>query len=76
MPASVEQGTIIFREWEGNGGLSESEGTFASLDELFALCLKVDDPKLVDRIILSGHDEHGGPQTVTFTFQSMTRDRG
>jgi hypothetical protein len=72
MPAKVERGTIVFREWAGEGGLSESEGAFTSVDELFAFCLDVGDPRLVDRIILRGHDEHGKSRTVTFAFQSVT----
>jgi hypothetical protein len=73
MPARVKRGTIVFREWGGDEGLSESEGTFASVDELFAICLDVSDPQLVDRIILSGHDKHGVPRTLTFALQSVTQ---
>lgn len=74
MPASVERGTIVYREWEERG-LTETEEAFASIDELFALCLRVDDPRLVERIALSGHDEEGQPRTVTFTFQAVSQDQ-
>lgn len=72
MPAKVNSGTIVFREWAGESGLSETEGTFATLDELFALCLDLGDPRLVDRIILNGYDEEGKTRSVTFSFQSVT----
>jgi len=75
MPASVERGTIVYREWGEKRGLTESEEGFASIDELFALCLRVDDPRLVDRIVLSGLDGDGEPRTVTFAFQAVSKGR-
>ena len=73
MSVNVKTGTIVFREWNTTAGLSESLATFETLDELFAICINVDDPHMVDRIVLSGSDEDGHPRTVTFRFQSVTK---
>ena len=73
MIASVENGTIILREWESSDGLTETEHSFATIDELFSLCLDAGDPQLVDRILLRGTDENGALRTITFGFQSLTQ---
>ena len=75
MPATVEQGTIIFREWHRVEGLREARRAFASLDELFETCLAVSDPQMVDRILLRGNDGEGRPHTITFTFQALTQSQ-
>jgi hypothetical protein len=71
MPAKVSEGTLVVRQW-GRAGLTESPRTFHTLDELYAHCLKTDDPEVVDRIVIHGQDERGHPRTLTFVFQSMT----
>ena len=75
MPASVERGSLVYREWGEDQGLTESDEAFDSLDELFALCLRADDPRLVERIVLSGYDEEGQAHMVTFTFQALSREQ-
>jgi hypothetical protein len=65
------EGRIIYRSWSDITGLDEGEVTFSSLDEMFELCLRVQDPDLVDRIILRGVNERGEVRTLTFSFQSL-----
>ncbi len=72
MPAIVYEGTIVLRDWNKQMGLRESEQPFSTLDELFALCLGVSDPMLVDRVVLRGTGEDGEMRTLVFTFQSIT----
>lgn len=72
MPATVDEGTVIFRAWDQAEGLQEGEHVFNSLDDLFHLCLGVANPMVVDRIVLRGTDEHGELRMVTLTFQSAT----
>ena len=74
MPQRVTGGRIIFRSWDNTTGLNEGERTFTSLDELFELCLRVQDPSLVDRIILRGVDDQGEVRSLTFSFQSLKLD--
>ncbi len=72
MPSQVTSGTVIFRQWDPSHGLRETVQRFDSLDDLFELCLHVEDPRLVDRIIIEGYDAAGNPRVLTFRFQSMT----
>ena len=71
MPAKVSAGTIVLRHWDRTG-LTETPQSFHSLDELYAYCLAVTDPQVVDRIVIMGHDEAGHPRVLTFVFQSIT----
>jgi len=71
MPPHITEGKIIFRSWDDATGLNEDEGTFHSLDELFALCLHIHDPNLVDRVILRGVDDQGEVRVLTLVFQSL-----
>jgi len=68
----INTGTVIFRHWDEQDGLSEIARGFKSLEELFALCLQSDDRLLVDRIIIDGQDETDSERTVTLVFQSVT----
>jgi hypothetical protein len=72
MLPKVTGAQVIYRNWDDAQGLYETSQHFHSLDELFALCLQMEDPKLVDRVIITGQDDEGEPRLVTFTFQSMT----
>ena len=67
----VAEGKVIFRKWDEITGLNEGEVAFHSLDELFGLCLRAQDPHLVDRIVLYGVDDLGEGRTLTFSFQSL-----
>lgn len=71
MSPQVTNGYVIFRVWDSSQGLSETRQRFDSLDDLFALCLQIEDPRLVDRVVFEGHDGRGHPRLVTFSFQSL-----
>jgi hypothetical protein len=72
MPAKVQNGKVIFRRWDRHAGLDETSAPFATLDDLFELCLQTNDPLLVDRVTIEGEDAIGRPRTVTLVFQSLT----
>jgi hypothetical protein len=72
MPARVQHGKVIFRRWDKNTGLDETETEFSSLDDLFELCLQTNDPLLVDRVVIEGQDKDGAVRVVTLVFQSVT----
>lgn len=72
MPSTILEGQIILRQWDRASGLVEQPQAFSTLGELYALCLKATDPHLLDRIIISGHDDKGQPRVLTFVFQSIT----
>ena len=68
----VTIGTIIFRQWNRASGLSETSQTFHSLDELYALCLSIKDPEIIDRIVIEGQDDQTQKRVIAFEFQSIT----
>lgn len=80
MAAQVSRGRVILRRWSQRAGLDERAVDFATLDDLFALCLQTADSLLVDRVIIEGRDARGDERIVTLAFQSVTvtrvEDRG
>lgn len=68
----VTNGTIIFRQWDRVSGLNETAQTFNALDELYALCLSIKDPEIIDRIVIEGQDSQGQRRVIAFEFQSIT----
>lgn len=68
----INSGTVIFRHWNQQEGLSEIAKSFRSLEELFGLCLQKEEHLLVDRIIIDGQDDADTERTVTLVFQSVT----
>lgn len=72
MSAQVTQGEIVLRRWSRIDGLTEKPQPFASLEELYAYCIGVADPDLVDRVVIHGTDSSGKPRVLTFVFQSIT----
>ncbi|MBL8055980.1 MAG: hypothetical protein JNK29_04745 [Anaerolineales bacterium] len=70
--SQVTAGSIILRQWDRAYGLRETAEPFTSLNELYAHCLAVDAPEVIDRIIIQGHDAAGQLRVVTFVFQSIT----
>lgn len=71
MAARVKSGTVIYRHWHQQAGLSEVSRTFTTLNELFALCLNRESDLLVDRIVLDGEGGEGEGRSVTLVFQSV-----
>ncbi len=72
MAADALKGTIVLRNWTRTSGLKERPRTFSTLDELYGLCLAVESPDMIDRLIIQGHDAEGEPRVLTFVFQSIT----
>ena len=72
MSAVVTKTTIVYRRWDENHGLQESEGPIQHLSDLFELCLKTSKPDIVDRIIIEGVDSDQAPRKVVLTFQSAS----
>lgn len=72
----VEEGQIVFRQWDDGEGLSETIREFRTLEELFHFCLAAHDPLLVDRIYIRGTDPDGNPRKLTLVFQSITVSEG
>jgi hypothetical protein len=72
MSPAIQDCTMIRRRWDKAVGLIETPEAFASLEELYTLCLATTDPALIDRIIIRGRNAEGTPQIVTFIFQSIT----
>jgi hypothetical protein len=72
MPAKVQNGRVIFRRWDKHIGLDETSMPFATLDDLFELCLQANDPMLVDRVTIEGKDANGARRMVTLVFQSVS----
>jgi len=68
------QGEILIRERTADG-LRESRSAFATLDELYALCLSIHEPQLIEGLILRGEDQDGQPRTLAFAFRSLTDRR-
>ncbi len=68
----VFEGALILRQWIHTQGLQETTQVFHSLDELYALCLAVSAPQVVDRIVIHGQDAEAKRRVVTFVFQSIT----
>nr|MBN1228970.1 hypothetical protein [Anaerolineae bacterium] len=72
----VNESYVVMRQWEENAGLHETPTPFASLDELFDLCLKTGEHPLVDRVVIRGVDDKGNDQMLVLSFQSITRQNG
>ena len=69
-------GTLIYREWNADRGLEEIGRRFESLDEFFTLCMTISDPKLIDRVVISGVDAQGTARTLIFGFRGITTGDG
>lgn len=69
---AVTSGQIVFRQWIEGKGLSEVSKTFATLDELFMLCIGADENLLVDRIYIDGTTPKGAARKLALVFQSVT----
>jgi hypothetical protein len=73
MPAHATSGTVIYLLWTPEGGLSQTSATFASLDELFDLCLASGSKGHVEEIFIQGADPEGYTRQVTLTFRAASR---
>ena len=65
------QGEVLVRE-RTPGGLRESRWPFATLEDLYALCLSIRAPQVIEGLILTGTDEQDRPRSLAFEFRSIT----
>ncbi len=72
----IEQGQIVFRQWDTREGLNETTETFNTLEDLFRLCIEANDPLMVDRVHIRGIDLDGNSKKLTLVFQSITVSEG
>jgi len=72
MPKKITDSTIMLRHWNQRDGLVETPKHFTTLDELYAFCLDASNAELIDRIVITGMDDHGQSRSLTFLFQSAT----
>lgn len=67
----ITKGQLVLRRWDRDG-LAESVVHFRTLEDLFAFCLTVREPYVIERIHIDGTDDQQTAQSITFTFQSIT----
>jgi hypothetical protein len=72
MSDGTTRGIVVFREWTSEEGLKEIEEPFDTLEKLCALCLHVSETRLIERVILTGTNDQGEMQSVTFAFRAVT----
>lgn len=65
-------GVIVYRDWDQERGLQETEAEFHSLDDLFGMCMSITDFSRIDRVVVTGTDEHGHQRSLTFSFRTAT----
>lgn len=72
MSPNVSEGIIHLRWYNSDGEIIEEHHSFASLNDLFGLCLTKANPSNVHHITLVGTDAIGETRRVTLTFRSVT----
>jgi len=66
-------GIVVYRSFSPTTGLTESETTFSSLEELNHLILNAETPRVIDRIFIIGQDADGNARRTQFKFQSIQK---
>jgi len=74
MNEHVTEINLVVRSWDKKAGLNEHAHTYKTIDSFFAACLNVENPELIERLIINGVDSSGKERTMTFVFQSVTVD--
>jgi hypothetical protein len=73
MKASIQECRIMLRRLKPGSGLTETQLSVTSLEELFAVCLDAAaDQHLIDRLYITGRDSDGQQHLLSFTFQSIS----
>jgi hypothetical protein len=70
--AVVGRCAVVTRELRGGSEVVETERTFTSVEELFAFCVGLRNPNIVDRLSISGEDAGGRTRVLTFALQSAS----
>ena len=63
---------VVTRELRGGSRIVETERAFSSVEELFAFCVSLQNPHIVDRLSISGEDGEGRARVLTFILQSVS----
>ena len=72
MNERITEISLITRRWDQKVGLTETTQIHPTLEALYGACLNVDDPDMIDRVVIKGVDDIGVERTLTLTFQSIT----
>ncbi len=72
MKHNVEQCTLIMRQLSPQRGVAETNVSVSSLEELYDYCMNLKEPRLLERVVIAGQDNHGRRHALTFTFQSIS----
>lgn len=72
MKHTVEGCAVVLRELTPRRGVDETSVEVGSLEELYDYCLSLKEPRLLERLVLSGRGADGRPRALTFIFQSIT----
>ena len=72
MKHRVEECTVVLRQLSAGWGVDEESVSVGSLEELYDYCLRLTEPRLLERLVLAGRDERGRSRALTFTFRSIT----
>ena len=63
---------VVTRELQGGSRIVEAERAFSSVEELFAFCVGLQNPNIVDRLSISCQDGEGKARVLTFSLQSVS----
>jgi hypothetical protein len=63
---------VVTRELRGGSRIVETERAFTSVEELFAFCVGLQNPNIVDRLSISGRDADGRALVLTFSLESVS----
>ena len=63
---------VVTRELRGGTRIVETEQCFSSVEELFAFCVGLQNPNIVDRLSITGEDCEGRARELTFSLQSVS----
>ena len=66
---------VVTRELRGGSRIVETERAFTSVEELFAFCVGLQNPNIVDRLSISGRDADGIYTRVKETIEVLEERR-
>ena len=75
MKHTVQECALILRQLSPELGVDETNLRINSLEELYDFCLTMKEPRLLERITITGEDARGRKRLLTFTFQSISEPK-
>ena len=72
MKHKLQECALILRQLTQELGVDETSVTVNNLEELYEYCANLEEPRLLERLVISGHDSRGHRRALTFTFQSVS----